>query len=75
MPGVLDTALCGKVNPSVSDLRQVGGSPDTTVSSTNKSNRHEVTEILLKVALNIKFPNPIPNQLYGAKPNNKLIRT
>jgi hypothetical protein len=27
------------------------------------------------LALNIKFPNPIPNQLYGAKPNNKLIRT
>jgi hypothetical protein len=75
MPGVLDTALCGKVNPSVSDLRQVGGSPNTPVSSTNKANRQEVTEILLKVALNIKFPNPIPNQLYGAKPNNKLIRT
>jgi hypothetical protein len=75
MPGVLDTALCGKVNPSVSDLRQVGGSPLTPVSSTNKTNRHEVIEILLKLALNIKFPNPIPNQLYGAKPNNKLIRT
>jgi hypothetical protein len=27
------------------------------------------------VALNIKIPNPIPNQLYGAKPINKLIRT
>ena len=75
MPGLLDTALCGKVNPSVSDLRQVGASPGTPVSSTNKTNRHKVTEILLKVALNIKFPNPIPNQLYGAKPNNKLIRT
>jgi hypothetical protein len=31
MSGVLDTALCGKVNPSVSDLRQVGGSPGTPV--------------------------------------------
>ena len=71
MPGVLDTALCGKVNPSVSDLRQVGGSPGNPVSSTSKSNRHEITEILLKVALNNKIPNPIPNQLYGAKPINK----
>jgi hypothetical protein len=40
-----------------------------------RSVRHEITEILLKVALNIKIPNPIPNQVYGAKPNNKLIRT
>jgi hypothetical protein len=75
MRGVLDTALCGKVNAFVSDLRQVGGSLGSPVSSTNKTNRHEITEILLKVALNIKIPNPIPNQLYGAKPNNKLIRT
>jgi len=34
----------------VSDLRQVGGTP---VSSTNKTDRHDITEILLKVALNI----------------------
>jgi hypothetical protein len=27
-------------------------SPDTPVSSTNKTNRHDITEILLKVALN-----------------------
>ena len=27
-------------------------SPGTPVSSTNKSNRHDITEILLKVALN-----------------------
>jgi hypothetical protein len=35
----------------VSDLRQVGGliSP---VSSTNKTDRHDITETLLKVALN-----------------------
>jgi hypothetical protein len=26
-------------------------SPDTPVSSTNKTNRHDITEILLKVAL------------------------
>jgi hypothetical protein len=27
-------------------------SPDTPVSSTNKTDRHDITEILLKVALN-----------------------
>jgi hypothetical protein len=33
----------------VSDLRQVGVFP---VSSTNKTDRHDIAEILLKVALN-----------------------
>jgi hypothetical protein len=37
------------VKSFVSDLRQVGGTP---VSSTNKIKRHDITEILLKVALN-----------------------
>ena len=38
---------------SVGDLRQVGGISSTTpVSSTNKTYRHEIAEILLKVALN-----------------------
>ena len=37
----------------VSDLRQVGGFiPGTPVSSTNKTDHHDMTEILLKVALN-----------------------
>jgi hypothetical protein len=37
----------------ISDLRQVGGfRPGTPVSSTNKTDRHDITEILLKVALN-----------------------
>jgi hypothetical protein len=38
----------------VSDLRQTGRwiSPGTPVASTNKTNRHGITEILLKVALN-----------------------
>ena len=34
----------------VSDLRQVSGFP--RVSSTNKTDRHDIAEILLKVALN-----------------------
>jgi hypothetical protein len=38
----------------VSDLRQVGFFfPGTLVSTTNKTDRHDVTEIFLKVALNI----------------------
>jgi hypothetical protein len=37
----------------VSDLQQVGGFPlSTPVSSTNKTDRHDITEILLKVVLN-----------------------
>jgi len=37
----------------VSDLRQVCGfSPGTPVSSTIKTDRHDITEILVKVALN-----------------------
>jgi hypothetical protein len=37
----------------VSDLRQVGlwFSPGTPVYSSNKTDRHDITEILLKVAL------------------------
>ena len=36
-----------------SDLLQVGGfSPSTLVTSTDKTDRHDITEILLKVALN-----------------------
>jgi len=48
--GVLDTALCDKVCQWL-----VAGqwfSPGTPVSSTNKTDRHDITEILLKVALN-----------------------
>jgi hypothetical protein len=42
----------------VSDLRQVGGFfPGNPVSSTNKTDRHYITEILLKVALNTIKPS------------------
>jgi hypothetical protein len=43
----------------VSDLRQTGRwfSPGIPVSSTNKTDRHDITEILLKVALNTIKPN------------------
>ena len=37
----------------VSDLRQVGGfCPDPQICSTNKTDHHDITEILLKVPLN-----------------------
>jgi hypothetical protein len=44
----------------VSDLRQVGFSPGPPISSTNKTDRHDLTKILLKVALNtIKQTNKL----------------
>ena len=46
----------------VSDLRQVGGflSRGTPISSTNKTDRHDITEILLQVALNTTNPQNPP---------------
>jgi hypothetical protein len=42
----------------ISDLLQVGGlSSSLPISSTNKTDRHDITEILLKVALNTIKPN------------------
>ena len=41
------------VTKFVNDLQQVGGfSPSTPVSSTSKTDSHDLPEILLKVALN-----------------------
>jgi hypothetical protein len=34
----------------------------TPVSSTNKTDRHDIAEILLKVALNTINPNPLDNE-------------
>ena len=42
----------------VSDLREVGG-PGTPVSFTNKAARHDIAEMLLKVALSTKTPSLI----------------
>ena len=53
----------------VSDFQQVGGfhrrySPGTPASSTNKIDRHDITEILLKMALNtINQIKPTENKL------------
>jgi hypothetical protein len=46
--GVLNTALCDK-SQQLATGRWF--SPSTPVSSTNKTNRHDIIEILLKVAL------------------------
>ena len=47
---VLDTTLCDKVCQWLATDRWF--SSGTPVSSTNKTDRHDITEILLKVALN-----------------------
>ena len=47
--GVLDTTLCDKVCQILATGRWF--SPGTPVSSTNKTDCHDVTEILLKGAL------------------------
>ena len=46
----LDTTLCDKVCQWLTTCR--GFSPGTPVSSTNKTDCHDIAEILLKVALN-----------------------
>jgi hypothetical protein len=49
------TTLCDKVCQWLAAGRWF--SPGTTVSSTNKTDHHDITEILLKVALNTIKPN------------------
>ena len=53
--GVLDTTLCDKVCQWF--MTGWWFSPGTLVSSTNKTDRHDITEILLKIALSIIKPN------------------
>ena len=54
--GVLNTTLCDKVCQWLATGRWF--SPDTSVSSIIKTNRHDITEILLKLALNTTNLNP-----------------
>jgi hypothetical protein len=57
----------------VSDLRQVHGFPlRTPVSSTNKTDCHDITEILLKVPLNtiIHPPSSLP-YFFPSKTHNQ----
>ena len=57
--GVLDTTLCDKVCQWLAAGWWF--SPGTPVSSTKKTDRHDITEILLKVALNTITLTPDPN--------------
>jgi len=49
MRGVLDRTLCDKLCQLLATGRWF--SPGTPLSSTNKTDRHDITEILLKVEL------------------------
>jgi hypothetical protein len=62
MPSVLDTTLCDYVCQWLAAGRLF--SPGTPVSSTYKTDCHDITEILLKVALSIINPNQT-NQSYA----------
>ena len=59
--GVLDTTLWDKVFQWFATSRWF--SPGTPVSSTNKSDRHDITEILFKVALNTINHHPTTTNL------------
>ena len=50
MQGVLDTTLCDKVWQCLAAGRYF--SPGTPVSSTNKTDRHDIAEIVLQMELN-----------------------
>jgi hypothetical protein len=61
--GVLDTTLCDKICQWLATGRWF--SPGTVVSSTNKTDDHDITEILLKVALNTIKPTNHFQQYYN----------
>jgi len=54
----------------VSDLQQVGGFfPGAPVSATNKTDRHDITEIVLKVTLSTINPTPLKRVNTWLKPH------
>jgi hypothetical protein len=61
MWGVLDTTLCDKVCQWLATGRRF--SSGTALSNTNKTNRHDITEILLN-RVNHQCPNPT-TKLFG----------
>ena len=60
--GVLDTTFCDKVCQWLAAGRWF--SPSTPVSSTNKTDRHDINIILLKVALNTIILTTMPPQCF-----------
>ena len=75
--GVLDTTLCDKVSQWLAAGRWF--SLGTPVSYTNKTDRHDITEILLKVALNtitltlIKTWNHIGGVMVSLLPSSAVV--
>jgi len=67
--GALDTTLCDKVSQWLATGRLY--SPGTPVSSTNITACNDITEILLKVALNTI--NHKPNQSLKLQPKTFLV--
>ena len=63
--GVLDTTLCDKVCQWLETGLYF--SPGSPLSSINKTDRHDITEILLKVALNTINLNPNLNTVSDKK--------
>ena len=57
MQGVLDTTLCDKVWQCLAAGRYF--SPGTPVSSTNKTDRHDIAEIVLQMELNTTNHHPL----------------
>ena len=64
--GVPDTTLCNKVCQCLAAGWWF--SPSTVISSTGKTDRHDITEILLKVALNTITHNCYQNKTKYYKP-------
>ena len=62
---VLDTILCDKTCQWLPKGRWF--SPSTTISSNNKTDRHDIIEILLKIAVNTK--NPLTSPYTTARDN------
>jgi hypothetical protein len=67
------TTLCDKVRQWLATCRWF--SPEPTVSSTNKADRHDKTEILLKVALNTtKQTNSEMSHIWKEYLTSKIIK-
>ena len=69
--GVFDTTICDKVYQWLAIVRWY--LPGTPVSSTNKTDRHDITELLFKVALNTITVTPAPDHL-SSSPVHSSVR-
>jgi hypothetical protein len=58
--GVLGTTLCHTICQWLACQTGQWFSPRTLVSSTNKTDHHDITQILLRVAISTVTPNPWP---------------